>query len=179
MTSVDRMTAASHEVTGPIIAGVDNSRAARHALEWAASEAEARGTRVIAIRVFEHPLVALAGPYPRVDPLLTHELAEEARTALRGFVDEVSKGYPTVQIEAKVFQGPAADVLVGASEGAYALAVGSRGHSAVASLLLGSVSQRCVARAHCPVVVVGPHAQIETHEAQTARHTADVNWSPP
>ena len=174
MTAVEKTVATSQEETGPIVVGVDDSPAARHALEWAASEAETRGTTVMAIRVFESPLVAFAGPYPRVG-----ELAAEARTPLRDSVEKVSRDYPTVQIDAQVLRGPAADVLVGASEGAYVLAVGSRGHSAAASLLLGSVSQRCVSRAHCPVVVVGPHAQIQTHQARAGRQTAGVNWSPP
>ncbi len=177
--AVEQTLAMSQEVTGLIVVGVDESPEARHALEWAASEAETRGTRVVAIRVFEPPLAALAAPYPRVDAVLTSELAAEARTPLRDSVEKVSKDYPTVQIDAQVLRGPAADVLVGASEGAYALAVGSRGHSAAASLLLGSVSQRCVSRALCPVVVVGPHARIETHQAPASRRTADVNWSPP
>jgi len=179
MTAGEKAVAKSQEETGPIVVGVDDSPAARHALEWAASEAETRGTTVMAIRVFESPLVGFAGPYPRVDPVLTRELAAEARTPLRDSVEKVSRDYPTVQIDAQVLRGPAADVLVGASEGAYVLAVGSRGHSAAASLLLGSVSQRCVSRAHCPVVVVGPHAQIQTHQARAGRQTAGVNWSPP
>lgn len=179
MTSGDRTTAASQRPLRQIVVGVDDSPTAGRALEWASAEAEAQGLRILAVRVFVEPLVALAGPYPRVDPVLTHELAEEARAALAELISEVSTTYPTVPMESKVLQGPAADVLVKASEGAYALAVGSRGYSAVASLLLGSVSRRCVSRAHCPGVVVGPHALIQTHHAQMALPPAGVNWSPP
>lgn len=176
--TVEKTAATSQEATGAIVVGVDDSPEARHALEWAACEAEAHGTRVMAIRVFEPPLLTLAGPYPRIAPVLISESASEACTPLRDSVKEVSSHHPTIQIDAQVLRGQAADVLVRVSEGAYALAVGSRGHFAAASLLLGSVSQRCVSRAHCPVVVVGPHAHIQTHQAQTVRQTANVNWSP-
>jgi nucleotide-binding universal stress UspA family protein len=36
------------------------------------------------------------------------------------------------------------------------LVVGSRGHSAMGSFLLGSVSNHVVHHAHCPVVIVPP-----------------------
>jgi nucleotide-binding universal stress UspA family protein len=37
------------------------------------------------------------------------------------------------------------------------LFVGSRGHGWFGSALLGSVSERCVRDATCPVVVIPPH----------------------
>jgi nucleotide-binding universal stress UspA family protein len=44
--------------------------------------------------------------------------------------------------------------LVERAAAATMLVVGSRGHGAFASVALGSVSQRCVEHAECPVVVV-------------------------
>jgi nucleotide-binding universal stress UspA family protein len=45
-------------------------------------------------------------------------------------------------------------VLIEASKGAEMLVLGSRGHSGVAGILLGSVSAKCAERASCPVLVV-------------------------
>ncbi|HEX2504087.1 MAG TPA: universal stress protein, partial [Miltoncostaeaceae bacterium] len=55
--------------------------------------------------------------------------------------------------------GPAADALMAAAaaEGAALLVVGSRGHSALRSGLLGSVTRALAARSPIPLVVVPPH----------------------
>ncbi len=62
-----------------------------------------------------------------------------------------------VPVRARVAEGHAAQVLLDAAAGASVLVVGSRGHGGFTEALLGSVSQHCVQRALCPVVVVrGP-----------------------
>ena len=51
--------------------------------------------------------------------------------------------------------GPVAETIIeiAREEGADAIVVGKRGHGRVAGLLLGSVSQKVVCEAFCPVVV--------------------------
>jgi nucleotide-binding universal stress UspA family protein len=61
---------------------------------------------------------------------------------------------PDGRVEVHVEEGAAGPVLVSESAGAQALVVGSQGHRAVSTLLLGSVSAYCLHRAGCPVVVV-------------------------
>lgn len=79
--------------------------------------------------------------------------------------DEVAKGSfesamsaigDNVTIEKEVaFGHPAHEVVAIAKQrDAYMVVCGSRGHSAVQGLLLGSVSDRVVRTAPCPVVVV-------------------------
>ena len=59
-----------------------------------------------------------------------------------------------VDFELVSVEGRPAEVLVGESREADLLVVGSRGHGAVASALLGSVSRACTQHAQCPVVVI-------------------------
>jgi nucleotide-binding universal stress UspA family protein len=62
-----------------------------------------------------------------------------------------------VRIRLHVIEQEPAQALIEAAKGADLLVVGSRRHGGLTSILLGSVSQRCVHHAPCPVVVVHSH----------------------
>lgn len=81
-------------------------------------------------------------------------LEADARTALARAVDDTLGLSPPVWVTQIVRQGRAAAVLVDESTEADLLVVGNRGHGELAGILLSSVSEHCVAHAHCPVVVV-------------------------
>jgi nucleotide-binding universal stress UspA family protein len=59
-----------------------------------------------------------------------------------------------VQVTAGVREAPAADAIVAAGEGADLIVMGTRGHSTLERLLLGSVARRVLHRARCSVMVV-------------------------
>jgi nucleotide-binding universal stress UspA family protein len=138
----------------PIVVGVDGSKPSRLALGRAVREAEAHSNKVLAISAYGFPGVAAAGPGFSFAPAEMQALADNCRDVLAAEIAEASEGHPSVRIEGKVFQGPAAQVLIDASKRAEVLVVGSRGHGGFVGLLLGSVSQQCVIHAHCPVLVV-------------------------
>jgi nucleotide-binding universal stress UspA family protein len=77
-----------------------------------------------------------------------------AEKFLKETVAEVVGEGSDVAIEEVTTEGPAAEVLVDAAEGADLLVVGSRGHGGFAGVMLGSVSQQCAQHASCPVVIV-------------------------
>ena len=62
--------------------------------------------------------------------------------------------FPDVSVSARTLHGDPGRVLVRHSAHAALLVVGSRGHTGLAGLVLGSVSSAVVARARCPVAVV-------------------------
>ena len=143
------MTAATGERTHRTVGGVDGSPASLAALDWAAAMAESTGSTVVAIATWEWPrgfgqTVLIPSDY---DP------AADAEAMVRAAVDGVRTRHPDVEFVPMAVEGRAADVLVEASRGADLLAVGSRGHSEVAGLFLGSVSESCASRAHSPVLV--------------------------
>jgi len=72
--------------------------------------------------------------------------------------DEVAAlGAAEVPVVCHARSGPAAAILMEASEGADLLVVGTSGHGRITGLLLGSVSQFLAVHAPCPVVIVhGP-----------------------
>jgi len=70
--------------------------------------------------------------------------------------------HTSVKIRGDVGVRPAHEVVKAAEEeGADLIVAGSRGHTAIGGLLLGSVTHRLLHIAPCPVLVVPPHAPAE------------------
>jgi nucleotide-binding universal stress UspA family protein len=136
-----------------IVVGVDGSAQAKEALRWALAEARLRKAKVRAVYAWRDPYVVTPGfgPPEDFDFAALQGLAEEfLASTVAGVVGEEGG----VTIEEVTTEGPAAEVLVEAAEGADLLVVGSRGHGGFAGLMLGSVSQQCAQHASCPVVIV-------------------------
>ncbi|MDY7104859.1 MAG: universal stress protein [Actinomycetota bacterium] len=133
-----------------IVVGVDGSDGARKALETAIDVAAGLGAQVEAICVWS--IVYGAGEFAMTLPMAHSEFEEASRKALNDLVTSMdTKG---VVVQQSIIEGDAASVLIRASEGARMLVVGSRGHGGFVGLLVGSVSHKVIAHAHCPVLVV-------------------------
>jgi nucleotide-binding universal stress UspA family protein len=139
--------------TPRIVAGVDGSQQSIGALRWALRQAELTGASVDAVIAWQFPIAAAGlgwAPTPSFDDI---NYADLAAKALSTVIDDVS--VPAgVTIRQLVVDGSAAQVLLDAARDADLLVVGNRGHGAFADALLGSVSERCVRHANCPVLVV-------------------------
>ncbi len=135
---------------GRIVVGVDDSKGARAALDWALDEARRHQAHVTLVHAYQLEVAWI----DRAD--IARWAAMERRAAegaLRHLVEELS--VPAgVELDAQVVEGNPVDVLIEASADADLLVVGSRGRGGFSGLLIGSVSQRCAERAGCPVVVV-------------------------
>ena len=79
--------------------------------------------------------------------------AAQATKVLDDAVAKLHAGYPSIEIHTSVTEGHTVQILVEASVGADLLVVGSRGHGEFTGMLLGSVSEHCIAHPHCPVLV--------------------------
>ena len=125
--------------------GFDGSAASVAALRWAVAEARMYDAMVEAWTVFgrhQHALLAANG----------YEAgAERARIVLAELIENTAPGTGVVH---KAVDGSPAVELVRLSHEADLLVVGSRGHSAVPGLLIGSVSRACLHGASSPVAVV-------------------------
>jgi len=130
--------------TGPVVVGVDGSPATDTALGLAFEAAAARGAALVAIRSY----VAPARPM-----LPVSEIEALERAALDASLTGWREKYPDVEVEALLAVGHAANVLVGVSHTAQLVVVGSRGHGGFTGLLLGSVGQRLMHHAECPVLI--------------------------
>ena len=133
-----------------IVVGVDGSPSSKAALRWAMAEARLRSARVQAVACWEFPL------YYGWPPGVPYEdFAGMAGKALSQAVQEaIGFDGPEVEVLETVVSGYPAHVLIDGSAHAALLVLGSRGHGGFAGTLLGSISQHCAQRAHCPVVIV-------------------------
>ena len=137
-----------------ILWATDGSQYADRALELAKSLAAQDGASMIAFHSVEH----LAGPGARgAFPEAADE--DERQAKISGQVKELSDH--GIKVNLKVVHGGttgAAHTIadVAKEEGADLIVVGTRGHTALGGLLLGSVTQRLLHIAPCPVLAVPP-----------------------
>jgi nucleotide-binding universal stress UspA family protein len=135
-----------------IILAVDGSESAWRALKMAAD-----------LTVISNGLITVVNAYQPVSPLLgnpdykkrveehighSEQIVEEAEARLR------QQG--VTKIEPNILEGPAATAIINAATARHAdvIVLGSRGLTPMKSLLMGSVSERVIGAAPCPVLVV-------------------------
>lgn len=134
---------------GHVIAGVDGSAQSIRAAEFAAVEAELRGTPLEIIHALPVPI-----PLPNAVGLPSAGSLVEARTRLNAIVEELRGRHEGLPVAGAVLLGRASDVLVAHSAVGQLVVVGARGSASTERLLLGSVSLTVATHARCPVVVV-------------------------
>jgi nucleotide-binding universal stress UspA family protein len=134
-----------------IVVGVDGSEGGQRALEWAIREADARGGTVEAVTAWSWDGIEY-GPLTATNP------TEEKDRATRMLDAEITKLRERhgshIPVAAQIVEGRPADVLAAAGRAGDLLVLGSHGHSRIRHTVLGSVSEECIRKAACPVVVI-------------------------
>lgn len=128
-----------------VVLGYDGSEAARKAATRAA-EAAGNGGRLLVV-TSAPCLATFAVDRELTDPAKPEQLLKEA-TALLGSHE--------IEVATRLEQGDPTEALIAIAREADAdlIVVGARGRSFLARALRGSVAERLVARAQCPVLVV-------------------------
>lgn len=145
----DRPAAEPAQSPGPLlVVGVDGSDGGRQALRWAVGHADAVGGSVLAVAAWQWS-----------DDDLSSGLSENERRHLSDMLRREIEALPAQQraavpVRTKVVQGRPADVLAAASADAAMLVLGRHGHSRAHDKLVGSVSEECIRKAPCAVLVV-------------------------
>ena len=138
-----------------IIVGVDGSHGAHQALEWAIKEAAAHNAPLTVLTVHEVAASGWTGNPIILPPDLpaVEEARQAAEETVRKTLSELGEPRPA-SVTVRAVNGIAAEELLNASRDADLLVVGFRGTSGFARMVLGSVSNKVVHHARCPVVVV-------------------------
>ncbi len=136
-----------------IVVGVDGSRPAEAALEWAADEARRRSATLEVVTVWEAPAAYGGGA---VATVTTSAAREPAEARARKIAESAARRAEQIGARAvpRAIEGQVSGVLADLSEHADLLVVGSRGRGGFSSLLLGSVSAQCAHHARAPLVIV-------------------------
>ena len=141
-----------------VVVGVDGSPASAKALKWAQNYAKSVALPLTIVTSWDAEFVSVAIAAFGGDSIDSDSI--ESRHALAASLQsksmEAAFGDAPLPswITAELIEGKPAEALVGASNGANMLVVGTRGHSLIADIVLGSVSAHCVLHAHCPVTVI-------------------------
>jgi nucleotide-binding universal stress UspA family protein len=132
------------------IVGTDGSESSAEALRWARREAEVRDATVTAVLAWNFLDQYHVDGEATFDPDYGDE---DARRALDAAVER-AVGADADDVSRVVVCEHPATALIDASSDADLLVVGARGLGKLRGLVLGSVSQRCLELAACPVMVV-------------------------
>ncbi|MEV1173285.1 universal stress protein [Nonomuraea sp. NPDC049784] len=128
-------------MAGPIVVGVDGSKPASAAVEWAAADAQRRRLPLKVVHVCEQWPGGVDG---RKYCLGTLEAAADSARAVSG----------DVKVSTELLEGNVVEGLIGQSASADSLVLGSRGLGGFAGLVLGSVGLAVAGHAAGPVVIV-------------------------
>jgi nucleotide-binding universal stress UspA family protein len=139
-----------------IVVAVDGSESSDLAVAAAAELARESGGRIVAVHIKELIAGRFAGP--------VHVDEDDLQAKIRGQVKELTDSglNVTLEMHSTMTGGPAPVVADTAGrEGADLIVSGTRGHTALAGVIVGSVAQRLLHLTPCPVLVVpighGPH----------------------
>ena len=138
-----------------IVVGVDDSKPARAALEWAVRHAQREQASLTVITVID-PLVESALWDATLRGSARDTTIAAARADAWQMVHEAVEhaGPPEVDVDVRAVVGHPVKELVAAAEGADLIVVGSRGAGIFGRLLLGSTSSGVAHHAPCSVMIV-------------------------
>ena len=138
---------------GSVVVGIDGTRGAEAALDWATAEAAVRGCRLRIVHAF-HPSL-LVDPYGVAPPLGDSPLVwAGAEQVLAQAVARARSVAPDLPVTTHLLQSAAVPALLGEAHDASVLVLGGRSPRGLRGRLSRSISAQVAAHAPCPVVTI-------------------------
>lgn len=131
-----------------IVFPTDFSHTGDAALRFATTLAKESGAKIIVVHVQEAPLAYGGGE-------MYYGIAEPNEEELLQMLGQVRPTDPSVPVEHRLVVGDPAGAVVSVAEQEEAdlIVLGSHGRTGLSRLLMGSVAEAIVRKAHCPVLV--------------------------
>jgi nucleotide-binding universal stress UspA family protein len=137
-----------------IVLAVDGSESSDRAVEHATMLARDQGSAVRVVHVIEIAMGRGGGPVHLDEAALKATFEQQTRELVEAGVDA------ELELHSAIAGGPAHVIAeVARRSNADLIITGSRGHTAVAGILLGSVTHRLLHVTHCPLLVI-PSAEV-------------------
>lgn len=151
-----------------IVCGIDGSVAGQRALEWAVEEADRRHCKLRVVTTWAWDGVEDIGVASSPADARSHAKQIQDLAVSRVLADRDDPP----EVERVLIRGAASEGLCTSALDAELLVLGSHGHGAVHSKLVGTTSQRVIHHASCPVVILPDprHAERALKHARGRRH---------
>ena len=137
-----------------LLVAVDGSGPSRHAARFALTLARQLGARVTLLTVLPQPEVIPLGPFQSW-AVTAQPVSETHMKEMKEQLDAMASEYPDVTTVRAVEVGKVAETILHFAEKQKAdmIVMGARGLGPASRFLIGSVSDRVVHHANCPVTV--------------------------
>jgi len=161
-----------------ILCPIDFSDGSRHALQHAVTLAQWYGARITVLHVtelFPMPAVLPGNPSPVIGPYISRDVVT---ASIKEFTDGLQgRGVP---LEISLVEGAVVQSIVAtaAELPADLIVLGTHGRSGVEHLLLGSVTEKVLRKADCPVLVVPPAVTSDQPAVRVDRILCPVDFAP-
>ena len=139
---------------------IDFSDASRAAMEVAADLARRTGAELVLLHAYPIPGYTFPDGSVVASPKMMQDLADQAERHREEWRAQAVQlvGAPRVGTQKAVGEPAAEIVSFARSAGVDLVVVGTHGRTGLEHALMGSVAERVVRRAHCPVLSVRPQA---------------------
>ena len=151
-----------------ILVPVDFSACSRRAFEWALEIARAFGASVDVLHAWTAPayvsptvavLVGSGSPAQTLEAIARQEASRQLAEFLNSFGPIAG-----VPVKTRIEFGFEADVIVAAAQAYDLVVIGTHGRKGISHLIMGSVAEKVIRRATCPVLTVRDASQRPEHE---------------
>lgn len=134
-----------------IVCATDGSELAEKALLYARNLSKLHKAKLFIVHAYDN-ISDLVG-YKQYTSMAEHRIArgQEILDQAMQTVD-----FDEISVETELLEGPMAEAIIAVANTRHVdlIVIGARGVSSLQGLLLGSVSQKVIQHAHCPVLVV-------------------------
>ncbi len=160
-----------------IVVGIDDSPAARVAVQWAARDAEMRRIPLTLVHAVSPEVASwLKTPVPAGVMHWQQDHGRRLVDAALKLVEEGAQHGGPAGVHTEIFTAAAVSTLIDLSKNAEMVVTGAQGSGRWPGRLLGSVSSGLLRHAHCPVAVI--HDEDPTPQPSRAPVLVGIDGSP-